>query len=406
MNRPLTALFAALEAALVVGVGIGIPLAPLTIVWAVQFGFALDWAAFWRASVDIWMLGHGADVTFTLDKATATALGGGADVAFPVTIAALGFAVLTFALALRAGRRVAETKFRLFGEIVAIATFAVLALVLALTAQYPSAKLSIAQSVLLPTAVFAVGVIIGSVRTRRHEEDDNGSSIRDWNDDWEPSTRALVAGALRGGTAAAFGVIAVAGVVLAVTFIAGYARIIALYESLHTELLGGIAVTLGQLAFIPDFVVWTASWLVGPGFSIGTGSTVSPIATQLGPVPAIPALGALPQGQFAFGLVGIAVPVVVAFLAAVLARPAIVARLEPGSRIGGLVGAGIGMGLVGGVLLGLLAWFASGAAGPGRLVDVGPHPFSVGGWAALEIAVASVIALLASGRKTGADGSQ
>lgn len=407
MNRPLTALFAALEAALVVGVGIGIPLAPLTIVWAVQFGFAIDWAAFWRASVDIWLLGHGADVTFTLDRATAAAIGGGAaDAAFPVTIAVLGFAVLTFALALRAGRRVAETRFRLLGELVAIGTFAVLSIIVTLTAQYPSARLSVAQSVLLPTAIFGVGVVIGSLRTRRHEDDDNGSSLRDWINDWQPSTRAVVAGSLRGGAAAAFGVLAVAGLVLAVAFVAGYARIIALYESLHTEVLGGVAVTLGQLALVPDFVIWTASWLIGPGFAIGTGSTVGPIATQLGPVPAVPALGALPQGELAFGFVGILVPVVVAFFAAVLARPAIVAHLAPASRTGALVVAGIGMGLVGGILLGLLAWFASGAAGPGRLVDVGPHPFVVAGWAALEIAVAAIIALLASERRSGARDSQ
>ena len=35
MNRPLTALFAALEALLVVGIGVGISLVPLTILWAV-----------------------------------------------------------------------------------------------------------------------------------------------------------------------------------------------------------------------------------------------------------------------------------------------------------------------------------------------------------------------------------
>ena len=41
MNRPLTALFAALEALLVVGIGIGIPLVPLTILWAAQYGLQI-----------------------------------------------------------------------------------------------------------------------------------------------------------------------------------------------------------------------------------------------------------------------------------------------------------------------------------------------------------------------------
>jgi hypothetical protein len=60
---------------------------------------------------------------------------------------------------------------------------------------------------------------------------------------------------------------------------------------------------------------------------------------------------------------------------------------------------GIGIGVFGGVLIGLLAWLSGGAAGPGRLVDVGPNPLAVGGWAALEFGIAAVIGLLAAGRR-------
>ena len=52
MNRSLTALFAAFEATLVVAIGIGISLAPLTVLWGVQYGFSSDWLVFWRAAVD------------------------------------------------------------------------------------------------------------------------------------------------------------------------------------------------------------------------------------------------------------------------------------------------------------------------------------------------------------------
>ena len=112
MNRPLTALFAALEALLVVGIGIGIPLVPLTIMWAAQYGLQIDWLVFWRASVDIWLLGSGADIRMTLDPAVATAAGFvGAETPFVLTIAPLGFALLTVLLGVRAGRRVAETPY-------------------------------------------------------------------------------------------------------------------------------------------------------------------------------------------------------------------------------------------------------------------------------------------------------
>ena len=75
MTRRLTLLFSAFEALLVVAIGVAIPLVPLTILWAAQFGFGSDWVAFWRAAVDIWLIGHGVDVTFTLDPTTAALLG-------------------------------------------------------------------------------------------------------------------------------------------------------------------------------------------------------------------------------------------------------------------------------------------------------------------------------------------
>ena len=58
MTRRLTVLFAAFEAVLGVAIGIAIPLVPLTIVWAAQFGFAPDWLIFWRGAVDVWLLGQ------------------------------------------------------------------------------------------------------------------------------------------------------------------------------------------------------------------------------------------------------------------------------------------------------------------------------------------------------------
>ncbi|MET4582712.1 hypothetical protein ABIE21_002222 [Conyzicola nivalis] len=408
MNRSLTALFAAFEAALVVAIGIGISLAPLTIMWAAQFGFQIDWIVFWRASVDIWLLGHGVDAIFTLDPATAATLGlAGADAAFRVTIAILGFALLTVLLGLRAGRRVAETKHLLLGELAAIGTFGVLSLLVTLSALHPLARPSIVQGALLPTLIFAVAVVVGSLRARVPATDAAIKPIRARITSWlaaVPRTVRLVAAtALRGGLAAAMGVVTVAAVLLAVLVAINYAGVVRLYEGLHTEVLGGAALTLAQLAFIPTFVIWVAAWLVGPGFAIGVGSSVSPLATTLGPVPAIPILGALPSGESSFGFVGLLAPVVVGFLAAALLRPGLVQSLGGRPPFRWLIGAGLGMGVVGGLVLGLLSAAASGAAGPGRLAMVGPDALAVGLWAALEIGVAATIGLLAAPRTAPAE---
>jgi hypothetical protein len=65
---------------------------------------------------------------------------------------------------------------------------------------------------------------------------------------------------------------------------------------------------------------------------------------------------------------------------------------------GRIVAVGAGIALFGGIILGLLAWFSGGAAGPGRLVDVGPSPIAVAGWSTLEFAVAAIIALFVADR--------
>lgn len=394
MNRQLTALFAAFEALLVVAIGVAIPLVPLTLLWGIQYGLAIDWAVFWRASVDIWLLGHGVDITFVLDPTMAQQLGFADSAApFTLTIAVLGFALLTLLLGVRAGRRVAETRYRVLGELVSLLTFALASFLVTFSSLDPAAHPSLWQGTVLPTLVFALGMAIG-VRGTRNELDDSGSSVRDWIADWPPRVHALVFGALRGGATAAALVLTLAALLTAATILFSYTRIITLYESLHAGALGGVAITLGELAFLPNLVIWTAGWLIGPGFAIGTGSAVSPLGTQLGPVPAIPLLGALPQGDLAFGFVGLLVPVVAGFLVGAVFGPGLRRQLS-----GPLLAvAGGATGVVGGVILGLLAWFSAGAAGPGRLLTVGPNPWAVGGWGALEIGIAAVIGIVVARR--------
>ena len=57
---------------------------------------------------------------------------------------------------------------------------------------------------------------------------------------------------------------------------------------------GGIALLLAQLAVVPNALVWAASYALGSGFALGAGSVVAPAATELGMLPGLPLLGALP----------------------------------------------------------------------------------------------------------------
>jgi hypothetical protein len=227
--------------------------------------------------------------------------------------------------------------------------------------------------------------------------------------------RAAVAGALRAGTAAVAITVLVSALAVSVLIAANYGELIRLYEALHTEVVGGIALTLGELAFLPNLVIWAASWFVGPGFAIGAGSHVSPLGTALGPLPTIPILGAIPTGDLAFGYVGLLVPVIAGFLAGVAVRPLVVRALERGAperlplqrgdltphtaaHWPALLTTAIGGGLFGGLLMGLLTAVSSGAAGPGRFQQVGPDALAVGLAAALEFAVAIGVGVAASSR--------
>ena len=402
MTRRLTLLFASLEALLVVAIGVAIPLVPLTIVWAAHFGFGVDWPVFWRAAVDIWLLGHGVDVTFTLDPLLAEALGlPAAGDPVKVTIALLGFALLTLLLGARAGGRIAETGHRLIGGGAAVAVFAGLALLVTWTALHESARPSLWQGLLLPAAVFGVGILSGVLRADQGAAA-RGTRLRARFDDLSPELRAGMAAALRAGIGALALTVTAATVLVAALFFVRFSDMIGMYEALHTEVVGGIAVTAGQLAIMPNLVLWAVAWLIGPGFAIGVGSSVSPVGTVVGPLPALPVLGALPTGDLPFGFVGLLVPVVAGFLAGVAVRPGLVRELGTVRPLE-VLGVAVGAGVVGGLLTGVLAAASGGAAGPGRLAQVGPDPLVVGLVAALEFAVAVGIGLAAASRMPARD---
>jgi hypothetical protein len=211
--------------------------------------------------------------------------------------------------------------------------------------------------------------------------------------------RSQLGAALRGGAAVVAGILAVSGVIVCVAVLANFAIVIGLYETLQADVGGGIALTIGQLALIPNLVIWAAGWMVGPGFALGTGTSVSPLGTSLDVVPGLPIFGALPQGTLEFGFLGLLVPVLIGFVVAVLVRQGLDTRPNaPHGRVRMLV-TGALLGLVAGILLGLFAWWSTGAIGPGRLVDVGPNPLLVGAVTVLEVGIAAALGMLVGGRR-------
>jgi hypothetical protein len=171
---------------------------------------------------------------------------------------------------------------------------------------------------------------------------------------------------------------------------AGYDRVATLHQALHPDLAGGVLLVLGQVLLTPNLVIWVGSVLAGPGFAIGTGSAVTVHEVTLGPLPALPVLGALPSP-------GTMPPWTVALL-----MVPVIAGIVAGVRLlrdGGIpwwrlpVDAAA-VAVLSGLAMTVLAWLSAGPAGPGRLARTGPQAVPVGLWFAAEIAVGLVLVLL------------
>jgi hypothetical protein len=163
--------------------------------------------------------------------------------------------------------------------------------------------------------------------------------------------------------------------------------VVGLYESSAAGIAGGLALTVLQIALLPTAVVWAAAWFTGAGFALGTGSSVGPLGTGVGPLPSLPLLGAVPSDVGSYGLAALLVPVLAGF------GVGVASKLRGGSDGGALalLATSVVTGAVAGALLGLLSVAASGAIGPGRLTEVGPDPLQVAWRSAAEVGLAALL---------------
>jgi hypothetical protein len=204
---------------------------------------------------------------------------------------------------------------------------------------------------------------------------------------------AVLTDAVRTAAVAALLVVAAGAVAAGVLLAVHGAAASVLLRSYHAGVLGQAGITVLCLAYAPNLAVWAASYLLGPGFIVGAGSLVSPGAVTIGPLPALPVLAALPGGPTR----GVATAVItVPFLTSAGAGWWL-GRRRAGAGRGGVLGAAVGAGLVGGVLLGLAARASSGSLGTGRLAQMGPDPWRVTLIASAVIGVGALVGAYVSG---------
>lgn len=304
-----------------------------------------------RVGADAWLLAHGAGLR--LDTAA-------------VTVLPLGLTLLCAYVAYRAGRRAARAA-RLEGGssdlrsvLTAVAVhatlYAVLVLVTAVLAADPRAESGLMRAVAGGFLLALVAGGSGLLTASGHA----GALVRRL-----PSWGRSV---LLGTTAAVLLLVGAAAFLLAAALLADFGTAATVLSRLHWGGSAGLMYTAVGIAFIPNAVLLTTTYLLGPGFAVGTGTVVSPTAVILGPVPAFPLLAALPADGATPGWTTwlMALPVVLTAAAVVLTS-----RLAPLVRLDVAALAGLGAGLATAVVITVLVTLAGGAAGPGRMTDVG-----------------------------------
>ena len=89
----------------------------------------------------------------------------------------------------------------------------------------------------------------------------------------------------------------ISSLVLGVSLALHISTIENLFVVLQPGWLGGVLVFLFNLLYLPNAVVATFAYIIGPGFAIGAHTLVAPLTHRILEIPAVPVLGALPTGR-------------------------------------------------------------------------------------------------------------
>jgi hypothetical protein len=401
MNARIVSVATVLDIVVLVGLGLGLIFAPLTLIWAFDDGFSTDLLMSWAAAVDIWFLGHGVPLSFTVPPDLADALSLGAlSRDFTVDVALLGIGLLTLLWGFRMGRRESTAVYPLLVWTLAVGTLVGLSLLLVVFMPQQVVSMPMIDALVRPALFLASGLAVAAwVGPHSSGKSLLHSALPG------PLADILRAG-FTAGSAAVAGVVSFAALSVAVLLIVSFATVITIFESLQPGVMGLIALAVAQLAILPTLIVWAATWIVGPGFTLGTGALVSPLGTNLQIVPALPVLGIVPTDPPAFAFAVVALPVVAAFILGVAVGPRVVDR---GGLVGNradigflsqplvkLAGTAVVAGAVSAGFGGLLASLTSGSLGPGRFQLVGPDPAAVMLWWGLEVALGVLMGSIAA----------
>jgi len=406
VNRGLSFAIAALQALIIVATVVGLIIAPLTLAWFIEGDGQVEWILALRVAVYAFLLACGVPIGFADGEIVGISFD-----AFSLTALPLGLTGLIILMAIRIGHRLSAAASLWPAWLGGSLAFGGISYGASLLVADESVLAGTWEPLYFPALFFGLLLVASSVSGRRFElfEGANGLEAKEriWIRNLFASAYSRlhwsIRTALNPGVRVGLSVVAVlifsSSALIALGLGFGWVQVIGLYQGLGLSVLGGVMLTIGQLAILPNLIVYGASWISGSGFAIGTGSYVSPFAAELGPLPALPVFAALPTGGFERGLIFILIPVLAALIATFfVARHADQLRWEYGTRLSGALSLSLVAALTSAVTVFVVSLAASGSFGPGRFETVGAEPIIFALVVFVEVLVPSFLAALVIAR--------
>ena len=377
--------------------------AAMSAVWATKGFGDMEFSSVAAMSAHLWLLIHGVP----LDLAAAFGASAGT-----MTLVPLGLSILPLLLCYRSGRRLARASYEgefLIPVLSGSVTYALISSAMYGWASPHPQPLQALNAALVPLGIVVAGLMWGGYREARSLSRMVGVDTAEQISQMSQYSRwagSYAWAVVRAAVVAFVALVGLGAVLLGIGILAGWSQIVATYQELHAGAVGDTAVTLLQLGFLPNLVIYAIAWSTGAGFSFGAGTSVGLTSSNAGTLPMLPILGAVPESMGTFGLVGLLVPLGAGAIAGWwFLREGEdhldewVALKVPFRPLSALISAVV-LGVMTGIMTSFgalwLGWISYGSLGIGRFTEVGAEPLTFAAHTALTVGAGVTFGMLLS----------
>lgn len=377
--------------------------AAMSAVWATKGFGDMEFSSVAAMSAHLWLLIHGVP----LDLAAAFGASAGT-----MTLVPLGLSILPLLLCYRSGRRLARASYEgefLIPVLSGSVTYALISSAVYGWASPHPQPLQALNAALVPLGIVVAGLMWGGYREARSLSRMVGVDTAEQISQMSQYSRwagSYAWAVVRAAVVAFVALVGLGAVLLGIGILAGWSQIVATYQELHAGAVGDTAVTLLQLGFLPNLVIYAIAWSTGAGFSFGVGTSVGLTSSDAGTLPMLPILGAVPESMGTFGLVGLLVPLGAGAIAGWwFLREGEdhldewVALKVPFRPLSALISAVV-LGVMTGIMTSFgalwLGWISYGSLGIGRFTEVGAEPLTFAAHTALTVGAGVTFGMLLS----------